>query len=48
MSDKKKRESSPRGSETPRNSEADDSGMFRWYQDLLDRIIPKKKEGPED
>ncbi|HUS18928.1 MAG TPA: hypothetical protein VMZ25_04715 [Terriglobales bacterium] len=48
MADKEKQ--SP--SQSRRGSPADtlnpnDSGVFRWYQDLLDRILPKKPGSPK-
>jgi hypothetical protein len=32
----------------PSQGDPNESGIFRWYQDLLDRIMPKKeKEQPK-
>lgn len=44
--DKSKHESGPRPPSHPRSSDPDDSGIFRWYQDLMDRILPKNKANP--
>lgn len=33
----------------PATRDAEDTGRFRWYEDLMDRILPKKEkaEPPE-
>jgi len=44
------KKSPSRNESTPLPSQGDPnaSGIFRWYQDLMDRILPKKeKEQPK-
>jgi len=43
--DKQDRKDSPPRS--PSEPNPTDTGVFRWYQDLMDRILPKKEKEKE-
>jgi hypothetical protein len=44
LSEQKKISSDPRPRREDGSADPTDSGIFRWYQDLLDRILPKEKK----
>jgi hypothetical protein len=44
LAEQKKTSSDPKPRGENGSADPTDTGIFRWYQDLLDRILPKEKK----